>query len=598
MKKFLAYLISTSIICSPIRAKPPLEHIKDLDAPFISKNKRYLSIAVGADNRYIRGVRFHGNYSAKKSPFPCVEHNQLKEDDRPQDAVTAVLQRFFPSPLHDALVPNNLQQDQLKKWLTPECGAHIINHIDDNGKFSQLSNEEQVLGIVKALTPHAYWTEALKAPMQAKLTKQSETKVLYSRLQGRDSFKFANLFVQAIKQSRNPTPEDEYLYDPHIIETGLLTYLWQQAQAKQDFEPYYKTLSKDIVDKTVTIDFNSFYTKDNYCNLQESIVLETLSIEEFMSSPEKMTLLTQGSSYYEDPLPPSSAYSSVLFQEADGKNYIYTNCGENALMDLLNMVMFDPEQRSFAYAQPETLTAKGLDPLKEFSHFYKEIQIYPHQSNLQKTLNAWSQLVSNRNIPNDPDPIHYLKKQGVRVKKETMDGNYELENGLHNILRVIGKFLNDPLWQPMNQKGKELLTAIQENLDRFCTLFSRENFLLDWQVSSTKNKEIKHSTDITIAFSVGGENRFELCCGLGHFNLNKYSQAENEEYFGDLGSRIIPHIKQWNPLYLEFLKAMTTLPVTFLKDDIFSPFQEFEDGFYGVIYGASRASLKVNQPLF
>ncbi len=46
------------------------------------------------------------------------------------------------------------------------------------------------------------------------------------------------------------------------------------------------------------------------------------------------------------------------------------------------------------------------------------------------------------------------------------------------------------------------------------------------------------------------------------------------------------------------VREMSTLPVTFLKDDIFSPFQEVEDGFYGVIYGASRASLKVNQPLF
>ena len=41
-----------------------------------------------------------------------------------------------------------------------------------------------------------------------------------------------------------------------------------------------------------------------------------------------------------------------------------------------------------------------------------------------------------------------------------------------------------------------------------------------------------------------------------------------------------------------------TLPVTFLKEDIFSSFQEVEDGFDGVREGLSYASLKVNQALF
>src|ERR1700722_16135072 len=102
-------MVSTAITCVPAHATPPFGFFNGLSEPFKSKGKNYRSPIVGAEEQQTREIRFHGNYGPQESQFPCVNHNGLKEDDKPQDAVAALIQRLFPSPLHDVLIPNNIK---------------------------------------------------------------------------------------------------------------------------------------------------------------------------------------------------------------------------------------------------------------------------------------------------------------------------------------------------------------------------------------------------------------------------------------------------------------------------------------------------------
>jgi len=523
-----ALLVSTSIICMPATATPPFNEIHGLSYPFASKGKIYLSPPIGLEDQQLREIRFWGNYGPEASNFPRVNHNRLKKEDGPQGPEEALIQRLFPSPAHDVLTPNNLQQDPIKKWLKPAAIAKIFNHIDNSKKFSNMSENERLLGFLAALTPEEYerLNKAAKGETDLKNKIKLKNKevpdvlvsdVLFPKFKGRDSFDFASLLDQAIQKSRNPNPEDKYFYPPHTIESALLTYMWRQAPNKLALKEYYGTLSADLMDKAISVDFKSSYTKDDYFALKDKVNSGKLPIEEFMKDPEKMSLLAFGYSYFEDFLPPAFPYGPVKFVDPDGKAFSYTNCGEMLLMTLFDAVNFDPEDRSFASSRLENLKEKeGLSPHKELIKFYSETNTHPTQSNTQVSLNAWSQLVSNLNLPTDPDPVHYLQNKGRKVKSG--NGIYELGDGLHNLLRVVGKLLGDREWKPMNQTGEDLSKAIQANLDRFCTLFSRRDFISDWHVKDTKTKEIKDPNQVDIIFETDDEeDLFELHVNPGHF---------------------------------------------------------------------------------
>ena len=570
------------MICTLVEATPPLESICGLSDPFKSTGKQYLSPIVGVEEHQIRELRFHGNYSSQKSDFPPVKHNQLKEDDLPQDPVSAVLQRLFPCPLHDVLTPNNLQQDPLRKWLKPAAIAKIFNHIDDHQKFDAMAENERLIGFLAALTPEEYIRLEKKAKFQATVEKKNVLEILLSKFKRHDALDFAKLLNQAVKKSRSPDPEDTHIYPPYVIESVLLTYMWRQAPNKPSLKEYYDALSDELMDKKTSIDFQLFYTKEDYFSLKEVVNSGKLSIQEFMKDPEKMALLAFGHAYYEDPLPPVFPYGPVKYVDPDEKSFAYTNCGEMLLMTLFDTVNFDSKQRIFRLPLLEELKEKGLSPLKEFITFYSEINTYPSQSNTQPSLNAWSQLVSNLNKPNDPDPIHYLKDKGKKVKKGT-NGIYELGNGLHNVLRVVGKLIGDPQWQPMNQTGEDLIKVIQGNLDRFCSLFTRENFISEWYEKGTTTKEIKDPNTVNIVFKNSEKDQFELHISPGHFKFKK----SYESGFYDIGEKMVSHLHEWHPLYRHFIK------VKYIKEILeHIPSEKLDSFFSEYLYSMDLDSMK------
>src|ERR1700722_9239870 len=284
MNKFFlsTLLVSTSFFSTLALAAPPFN--RGLSDPFASKGKIHLAPIVGMEEQHIREIRFHGNYGSQKSNFPRVKHNLLKEDDTPQDAVAAFLQRLFPSPAHDVLTSNTLQQDKVRKWLTPAAIAKIFNSIDDHKKYAAMSEDERLAGLLAALTPEAYDRFKKTAKVEAEQNKKKEwTTVLVSKFKDKagDSFNFAKFLDEAILKSRNPNPEDKYFYPPHIIESALLIFMRHQtghktnpvkeASLKEDLEQYCDTLSADLMDKTVPVNFDSFYTKEDYFDLKNKV---------------------------------------------------------------------------------------------------------------------------------------------------------------------------------------------------------------------------------------------------------------------------------------------------------------------------------------
>lgn len=579
---FIAFLFYSSSLTTPAFSVIEPDAICDLSAPFVKKGTLHLSPVEGIGANIIKGLRFHGHYGPQDLGFPCIIHNQLSPDDRPQDDVAALIQRLFPSPTHDALVPNNLIHDHLRKWLTPKSIAHLFNLIEDHDRYQSLPLKARLVGIMEAISTDfnskikKFKKNKGKDPNKEALLKGYETLDIYS---------FSELLDKAILTSRAPQHPNGKFYFPKTVERALLTYMCLQAPGKASLRAYYDALSDQLVEKTATPNLESITTKEDYFNLKRALLSDNPPLEDFLADPEKMLQLHFGFSLYEDTLPSTADYYTVSYVDPDHETFKFSNCGEATLLNFLNGVLFDSNTRQFVLPTPARCQSLGISPVEEFFDFYTTTQNTPSKVTQLSTHNSFTKLVSNQNSTNTQDPIRYRKAKG-KVQTKGENGIYEMEAGLDNFLRVLGHLLGDTKWVPLQGNKDDICEAICKNLNRFCHLFERENFKISWHNKITNEQSISDFRTTTLVFSINEEEKFSLDFGPLHFAFERLKEDAAKEIY-KIGDYILKAEKPWHPYFAFYIKNFKSI-----LENKFTSFEALESYLKGYLYSSDLTSLE------
>lgn len=533
MKKLLLTFILCLLAKNPLIALP-LEHAMGLTAPFEAKNTQHLSPLEGMNIDEIKGLRFHGRYSDQDMGFPAVEHKLLKADDLPMDAIAALIQRLFPSPAHDVLTPNNISSrtDALRKWITPAKIAKLFNTTSHQEKFAALPKEERLFNMMSALADD--FAQQSKQNKNVKLS-HSEFLKKYGKNEKKPSKcirLFAELLDEALMTTRNPKHDSHHFYPSHIVERALLTFATMKAESKADLKPYFDTLSDELIDRKINIDFDTKLTEDHYKKLKEEVTKDKfLSDElalEIATDPEKILNIAMGYDLFESRLPPVAPYGEAFYTDPNGNKRKLPNCGEAASHNFINALFFNPDTRIFDLS---VLNSALATPSQAVKDFYIHAQSSADQVQDQETYNAWAQLVSNLNQTSG-EQIQYCKLDGKNVAdlNDIPNGIYEMNAGLDNFLRVIGRVLGIKTWQKMDVNEDGFFDNIAANLTQLCKAFSSEERKIDWQVKGATPddaQKIEKLTSLDLIFKFNHEDVFSLHFGKHHFYLTDLNVNEN-----------------------------------------------------------------------
>ncbi len=279
--------------------------------------------------------------------------------------------------------------------------------------------------------------------------------------------KFLTIAYEALRQdgTLSHAPHDP-LYPKNIALHALLGYLWQHKSKDQmtDVLTHAGLMKKPWG--------NERYTESDYQEIRDRI-----KSRGEVSFKEKAYA---GYAYeiYDALYPNKISYG----RSNEGTPLpLYMDCGETMLRNFFNVVAY---ARGGRFRQGMFSGALG--------QFYRA---YPDMT-AQKTIgarNSWSAVVSG--LP------------GVRYFKET----YEIDSGdlgIINILNVVAALTGDEILR------YDRRCDLQEKMNRLCTIFSRDRFLLGWLQKS----------DQDFVFTINGTNIFSWIIKKRHFDFKIYTK--------------------------------------------------------------------------
>ncbi len=165
-----------------------------------------------------------------------------------------------------------------------------------------------------------------------------------------------NEFIDLLKRSYEETQSPSSLFIPELTQIALFSHQVLREQPITELVEMYKELSDaGIVDFT-TIDPERLYTNAQFEEFKNQIdqLEPSKQAQELISKPE----LTIGTAFYLKnvlaPLPPAPKTAEMCYKESND----IPNCVETGLHDLVNILTFDSETRTFNPQKmlPETLT--------------------------------------------------------------------------------------------------------------------------------------------------------------------------------------------------------------------------------------------------
>ena len=591
IKKKILFAHLAFLMCSSSLLAMKFGDMRELDNPMTEIGSHF-SPALGADDLIVKNMRFYGPYGTTTGRFPLISREALKLDDQPQDAVAYILQRLFPSPAHDYLIANNIQGDEVKKWINPQSIAKIFNLIGvgEHKDYVALSREERIAKIFEILHPQAFNQSKGKAERQSKQSKNKITfeEAILNLNKNSQAVVFASIMEQAIEESYN-NQEILSRYPKHVIERILLTYMWHTAEKKDDLKPFYDNLSETFVNKNEIIDWNKTYTEEDYKKIEDYAA--GVANVPSMSPTEFFNLLNLGYSEFRDVLPPEAKYTTSFHIDKDDKNnYSFTNCAETAIFNFLNAVFYDGKEKKFIFER-EQLSSDNF--LERFKNFY--LSLSPSQVKSTAKVGEWGTLISDLNSDSDPDPIKYFKLKGEKLDS-SLNGNYEVDTQLTNILRVIGKLLKPTEWQYMNQSDEiGRFSAVKHNLTLLCKLLSTAEKKIDWSIDNAKEVKSEYGN---IIFTV---SNFSSSNSSSSFELNlssNHAEYRKKNFFQDFSMLMMD---QWDPLFRYMINTHNMTSITDMIDssrDLSSLFYSLDlDSMEGKV-AALKSLRKIKRPSY
>lgn len=417
------------------------------------------------------------------------------------------------------------------------------------------------------------------SPERIELTKRIKSIEDYKKLQPHEKEDFQiglfHIFLQTFVQSL------VYEQTPGAIKGITIDTLWaffykKTSDWRKDLSrllTFASSLKGDPIDLDQPIDIDPehpktewendwripFYAKEAYEANLGTIKLPTPLIAKRMWNPEK---IFEKKEDLEKEL-------ITRMQNGFSDNNTYTSCGEEALQNFWNIVLYDPnlkkinllflKQISKKIGEDHKLygqgtTARGLKAFYNYTHdaiHYNRSFSYTSlqdQKDSDRSFHLWSAMVTTHLNDGVEDPtkhVVYFAKQGEIGSETPQDSKISSgKGGLANMMRVIERLFNiEDLAQFSPQKDNAAIKEWAQKLNGLCHLLSRKDFNLSWEigefsdhspqlfdVSFKPQQDLPDNpqTKLKVVFSINTRKGFFLTFSQGHFST-QLLQSSNEE---------------------------------------------------------------------
>ncbi len=539
---FLAIL--TPIVCLADISHYDLKGVHDL----VSQEYEHLSPVHGfrlLQTRELENRRFYGNYGptvsgkcGSVSGTQIVDH-LIKNHDCPQDSMSELIQRLFPSQDGVNFVANQISSD-IVSHLDPETIGQILGRISKTNVAQDTHLKEDLERILfQGLNPKKFYEwEKSEIERQLKGCKKEAQNELKDKLvsieevlktfqigsasasgtegesvretkaigRSKDFKEFADILVRALQESKKGD------YPPHLVEQTLLAFFWKKGNGKEDFVHLLEGLHRihpKVVNKSELLadeEAQDHFLKSEYQASEfnpESLQDSKKAAKELSENIEKMAFYV-AQDQLSQTFPPVISYGSAKHSSLGDATY--ADCGETSLRNFLNIALFNPKTGRF-----------DVEILKEMSKKNPELSIHPavityytnHPdpglASSQEARDAWSETVASNH-----EGVDYLRpRDGFR--------QCEINAGIDNTMSVLTNLLYH------NKKPNPLMNAKlrKEKLNILCNTLARDDFKLSCKPAQKEENGDIPNTNIDVQLSVGRLPSFIWQFQPGHFALQE-----------------------------------------------------------------------------
>ena len=165
-----------------------------------------------------------------------------------------------------------------------------------------------------------------------------------------------------------------------------------------------------------------------------------------------MLKLISGDAYHPKALNQSEQNLKVVI---NGKEINFVDCVETLIRNLINILAYDRETRSF---RPEALKEKFKDLQPELFNFYKAYPSMEQQRTWDARI-AWESLVSNI--------------QGVTYNHTDKDNSHEITGSYSNLIIALNHLLGMGWFDELTEPPKNMEDFAREHIDKLISLFGK-----------------------------------------------------------------------------------------------------------------------------
>lgn len=498
--------------------------------------------------------RLAGRFGPIDNRLGC--NSQITEDnygrDCPQDWVSVFLQNFFPSANGVNLVANQGSRDDLYSKMPWESLGRLWALITEEQKEDHRHSIELSDKWISKVFQVFFFQEA--AQERTSLTKKhSYTESNWiSSLKSKPNWERAKREALVLNHALEQERLGESLYIPRILEKSIMAYAWQRAIHKEDFLVFAKQNPPCVnprAQEWVLADpetsspkqtlkreewIKKEYHPSEYLHWKKTLRDQKPSSHQLHSlfqDPEFLAFLIYSSEAVDRPLPrlaggSESAHKGLGKNEKNGRKYnLYSDCGETALRNFFNILLFNLQERIFDVSFLNEIRKKyGLTFPQSHGKRNPKGLIPYYTGHREQNPESKEFIQSLRNIdPTQVDDVRVRDDFSRRVASGVPDGHYlkgnakcEMAAGVSNVLTIIDGLLGDPVLHAAESPI--------EKWNRICQLFSRKGFQLDWTVKGGKKTSLNRDTGIVLEFSINKNPAFTWEFGTRHFSVQAASE--------------------------------------------------------------------------
>jgi hypothetical protein len=599
-KNFVSFKSALSLVCFTLNFLGSVAHaeifhydlkgVHDLIAPEFG----YLSPVAGfmlLGTKNIENRRFYGNYGPEvadqRTPkgklihkgFGCLSGKIgeiLKANhDCPQDSVSELIQRLFPSQDGVNFVANQIPTDSVSH-LDPKTIGQVLGRLSrvTEGDLLQFDREAQLESdLTQILTQGFYRAQKTKIELQIQSCSPDQKDVredLQAKLAGLEeilsefglptqetsdsdsgselnsqrnspttlpkkgeapkkkdkNFKnLAQLIIAALRETQAALKKTHAQpYPAHLVEQVLLSFFLKKGNHKADFIPLLQGMHQQnphlILHPEVLDPHSPVHQQFVASQYQASDFDPTplndhpdTAAKDLLSHPEKLAFFATQDQLSKQPFPPIISYASAKHSSLNDANY--PDCGETSLRNFLNIALFNPDTRRFDHKYLKSLKKKN--PALSFSpalQAFYENHPDPGLSASQEARNAWSETVVSNHAG-----VDYLKPKEAP--------QCEINAGIDNAMAVFDRLFYAGQKAQATPSPFNRTLPRKDRLNHLCETLSRPGFKLSWKDKIPKPNGELSDTGTELELSINGNPAFIWQFGGGHFSLQPIHNGLN-----------------------------------------------------------------------